>query len=214
MMTTLPAPTEIAADARSLIALLEQRRRELPFADQMLARLRTALSALEYCTQITDRALSVWRDALARRWEGEVRARRLYRQIYQQMAEFYGTAEALELQVFSRGGDEVNSTPTELLADLRRLEAALGVQRARLPFAPLRLAELGQLCGELQETIDTTSTTEAERRACVFDRRMAQESCWRATQIAHQALRSHYGERASYILREPGALSERAASGA
>lgn len=211
MTTTLPAPTDIAAEARRLIDLLEQRRRELPFADQMLARLRTSLSALEYCTQITDRALGVWREALARRWEDEVRGRRLYRQIYQQMAEFYGSPEALELQVFSRGGAEVNSTPAELLADLRRIEAALGVQRARLPFAAQRLAELQQHCVELQETIDSASTAEAERRACVFDRRMAQESCWRANQVAHQALRTHYGERASYMLPEVAALSERVA---
>ncbi|HEU4325709.1 MAG TPA: hypothetical protein VFS21_21395 [Roseiflexaceae bacterium] len=208
-MTTLPAPTDAAVETRRLIELLEQRRRELPFADQMLARLRSSLSALEYCSHVTERALNTWREALARRWECEVRGRRIYRQIYEQMVANYGGAEVPEVQVFSRGGEEVNSTPAELLADLRRIEAALGVQRSRLPFAGTRLAELSQICNTLQEAIDAASYGEAERRACVFDRRMAQEACWRACQVARQALTTHYGERAAYILPESLTLNER-----
>lgn len=192
-MTTLPTPVNALQDSERIIQLLEQRHDEFPHAEEFLAVHRPTHQELERNKQITEQAVTAWREALAYRWTCEIAGRRLYKQIYQQFTEFYGSADAPEVQLISRGGAEENSSPAELLVDLRRMEAALIVNSERLPFATQRLSELVDVCTSLDEAINATNVYESERRASVLEQRMVQETYRRLCHTTRQALAEHYG---------------------
>lgn len=193
-MTTLPAPADALQESARIIQLLEQRRGEFPCAEDFLAVHRPTHQALEHNKRIAEQAVAAWRASLAHRWNCEIAGRRLYKQIYQQFTEFYGSADAPEVQLISRGGAEDYSSPSDLLADLRRMEAALVVNRARLPFAAQRLGELGEVCAALDRAISDTRAYEAERRTSALEQRMAQETYRRLYKTTCAALAHHYGE--------------------
>jgi hypothetical protein len=191
-MTALLAPADALAESQRLIAALERQRGELPFADDILAMHRPTHADLERSSELSDGAVEAWRAALAQRWDCEVAGRRLYKQVVRQLAEHYGDA-APEVQLLSRGEAEANSTPTELLHDLRRLQAALDLGAAALPFAAERLAEVERACTILEAAIAAAAASEAQRRAAALDRRMAQEAYRRARAATRRALLEHYG---------------------
>ena len=190
-MTILPAPSDALAESQRLIATLEQLRGELPFADDILALHRPTHHELETSTTRSEQAVTAWRGALARRWESEVAGRRLYKQIVRQLAEFYGGTEAPEVQVLSRGGAEADSSPAELLADLRRLQAALAVG---LAVGRERLPEVEQACAALESAITEANLSETQRRVAVLDSRMAREAYRRVRGETRRLLIEHYGE--------------------
>lgn len=194
-MTVLLAPIDAIAESQRLIDILEQRRGELPFAEELLSRHLPAHQQLARCQASSEAAVNAWRAALAQRWECEVRGRRLYKQIYRQHVEHYGSREAPEVRLISRAGAEADSSPSELLADLRRLGTALALNVDQLPFAPARLAELNTTCAALEQAIAAASALEAERRESVLDRRMAQEAYRRLSAATRDALFDFYGER-------------------
>src|SRR5215207_2500599 len=142
-MTTLPAPTDALAESQRLIGMIEQLRGDLPFADDILALHRPTHHELEISATKSEQAVAAWREALARRWDSEVAGLRLYKRVVRQLAEHYGGEDAPEVQMLLRGGTDSDSTPSELLADLRRLQAALSVG---LEFARERLPEVEQAC--------------------------------------------------------------------
>ncbi|MFL5806975.1 MAG: hypothetical protein ACJ8CR_35255 [Roseiflexaceae bacterium] len=191
-MSALLAPSDALAESQRLIAALERRRDELPFADDVLAIHRPTHENLARSSVRSDDAVEVWRAALARRWECEVVGRRLYKQGVRQLAEHYGR-EAPEVQLLSRGGAEADSSPAELLRDLRRLQAALELTRASLPGAADRLDEVGRECAALAAAIADAATREEQRRTAALDRRMAQEAYRRARATTRRALLDHYG---------------------
>jgi hypothetical protein len=191
-MTALLAPGDALAESQRLIAALERQRSELPFADDILAMHRPTHADLERSSELSDGAVEAWRAALAQRWECEVAGRRLYKQVVRQLAEHYGDA-APEVQLLSRGEAEANSMPAELLHDLRRLQAALDLGVAGLPFAPERLAEVERACTALEAAIEEANVCEAQRRTAALDRRMAQEAYRRARAATRRALLEHYG---------------------
>ncbi len=191
-MSALLAPSDALAESQRLIAALERRRDELPFADDVLAIHRPTHENLARSSVRSDDAVEVWRAALARRWECEVVGRRLYKQGVRQLAEHYGR-EAPEVQLLSRGGAEADSSPAELLRDLRRLQAALELARASLPGAADRLGEVGRECAALEAAIADAATREEQRRTAALDRRMAQEAYRRARATTRRALLDHYG---------------------
>jgi hypothetical protein len=192
-MTALLAPSDALAESQRLIAALERQRSLLPFADDILAMHRPTHANLERSSELSDGAVEAWRAALAQRWECEVAGRRLYKQVVRQLAEHYGDG-APEVQLLSRGDAEANSTPAELLHDLRRLQAALDLGVAALPFAAERLAEVERACAALQAAIDAAHVCEAQRRTAALDRRMAQEAYRRARAATRRALLDHYGD--------------------
>jgi hypothetical protein len=170
---------------------IERLRGELPFADDILALHRPAHHELEICAARSEQAVAAWRGALARRWDSEVAGLRLYKRIVRQLAEHYGGEDAPEVQMLSRGGTEADSSPSELLADLRRLQAALSVG---LGFANERLPEVEQACVALESAILEANQSETQRRVAVLDHRMAREAYRRVCNETRRLLVQHYGE--------------------
>lgn len=192
-MTTLRAPADALTEAQRIIELLEQRHDELPFAAELLAAYRPAHAELARTKARGEQAVAAWQAALAQRWECEIAGCRSYKHIYQQLVAFYGSADAPEVQIVAYGGAEDHRTPSELLGDLRRMEAALRVSHARLPFAGQRLGELTQTCAALDAAIIATSARAAERRVAALEQRVVQEAHRRLNQAAQQQLAAFYG---------------------
>jgi hypothetical protein len=192
-MTTLPAPADAIVESQRLIAAIEQRRAELPFAEDVLATHRTMHRELETSHTSSEQAVAEWRAALARRWDCEVAGRRLYKQVMRQLVEFYGTSEAAPVTLLSRGGAEAESTPSELLEDLRRLRAALQIESAP-PFAAERWAQIAAVHDDLEQAISQANACEHRRRTAVLDSRMAREVYRRVRGETVRALAAHYGE--------------------
>ncbi|MFO7169531.1 MAG: hypothetical protein DIU80_016015 [Chloroflexota bacterium] len=192
-MTTLPAPADAIAESQRLIAALEQRRAELPFADDMLATHRTMHRELEMSHTTSQQAVAEWRAALARRWECEVAGRKLYKQVMRQLVDYYGSPEAAPVTLVSRGGAEAESSPSELLEDLRRLHAALLIEDAP-PFAEQRRAEVTQAHRDLEAAIAHANACEHRRRTAVLDSRMVREVYRRVRSETYRALVGHYGQ--------------------
>jgi hypothetical protein len=191
-MTTLPAPHDALAESQRLIATLEQLRSQLPIADDILAMHRPTHQELETSTTRSEQAVTAWRAALARRWDAEVAGLRLYKRIVRQLAEHYGSVNAPEVQLFSRGSAEADSSPSELLTDMRRLQAALSVG---LAFASERLPEVRQACAALEGAITEANVSETQRRVAVLDQRMAREAYRRVRGDTRRMLLEHYGDR-------------------
>ena len=199
VMTTLPATTDALVESQRLITTIEQLRGELPFADDILALHRPTHHELEISTVKSEQAVAAWREALARRWESEVAGLRLYKRIVRQLAEHYGSEDAPEVQMLSRGGTKADSSPAELLTDLRRLQAALSVG---LGFASERLPEVEQACALLQSAITEANHSETQRRVAVLDNRMAREAYRRVRGETRRLLVEHYGEHMTHEFTE------------
>ncbi len=193
-MTSLLAPTHALEESQRLIATLEQLRSELPFAEDILAVHRPTHSELEQSYVRSEQAVAAWRTALAKRWECEVAGRRLYKRILRQLAAHYGGESAPEIQLLSRGGAEADSSPTELLADLRRLQAATLLGSAAQLFAAEPQNELEQGCEALERAINEVNIYETQRRIAVLDSRLANEAYRRARTETRRRLVEHYGE--------------------
>lgn len=194
-MTVLLAPTEALEESQRLISMLEQLRGELAFADDILAIHRPAHHELQQSQLRGDQAVAAWRAALAQRWECEVAGRRLYKRMLRQLAAHYGGDNVPEVQMLSRGGAEAESSPTELLADLRRLQSATMVGTAVQTFGGAAQAEFEQVCAALEQAIDTANLCEAQRRNAALDSRLANEAYRRARSETRRRLSEHYGDR-------------------
>jgi uncharacterized protein YoxC len=193
-MTASLGSVTILSESQRLIQALEQRQQTLPIAASLLSLHHTAHRALEDCQLISDQAVNQWRNALARRWECEVEARRLYKQVVRQLAEHYGEL-APQMQLITRGGAEINSSPAELVEDLQRLNAALTVAILHIAFAGERLAQISQAQAALEAAIEAAQSTEQQRRNAVLESRMAREVFRRTTEMTLGKLAAHYGER-------------------
>jgi hypothetical protein len=194
MPAFLPS-SDALTESKRLIAALERRRADLPFVEDMLAIHQPTHCELEDSRQRSEQAVEAWRDALARRWDCEIAGRRLYKHIFRQFVEHYGSATVPEVQMLSRGEAEADSSPSELLRDLRRLQAALTA--SSMPFADARQPEIDQVCMVLASAIADADDREAQRRAAVLDRRMAQEAYRRVRATTRRRLAEYYGEQIS-----------------
>lgn len=192
-MTVVPPSADALAESQRLIDALEQHRGDLPFAEAALETHRTMHRELEQAHSSSAQAVIEWRAALARRWDCEVTGRRLYKHILRQLVEHYGEDSA-PVKLISRGGAEAESTPAELLEDLRRLSATLaleGMPEEIAARAPLVEAE----CLELARAIGQVSASEHRRRQTVLDDRMVREVYRRVRGETGRALSLHYGPR-------------------
>jgi hypothetical protein len=193
-MTVPPVQNDAIAESLRLIDAIERRQADLPFAAAVLNLHREAHRELEQRHDASEAAVGAWRAALARRWDSEVAGRRLYKQVLRQLTDHLGDDAPL-VQMISRGGAEANSTPNELLEDLRRVQAALTLEVGALNFAAERLAQLEQACVALEQAIETARATEHERRNAVLDNRMAREAFRRVCEETFGKLSAFYGER-------------------
>ena len=194
-MTSLLAPADALAESQRLMTALEQLRAELPFAESILELHRPMHHELEVSRVRSEQAVMAWREALARRWECEIAGRRLYKAVVRQFVQHYGGTSAPEVQLLARDEAGANSSPADLLADLRRLHAALLLGADILVFANRRLPEVGAAADALEQAIEESSLWENRRRAAVLDRRMAQEASRRVRNETRRALAEHFGDR-------------------
>lgn len=188
-MTSLLAADPLM-ESRRFITLLEQHAAGLPFAAEHLELHRRTWQALEHCQHRSDTAVATWRTALAHRWEREVAGRRLYKQIYRQYVEFYGSADCPEVQRIADGHSDSNASPADLLIDLRRLHADLALHPAA-PFVA-RCSDVLHACATLELALHEASRCEAERRSAVLERRIVQESFRRACLHTQRAISEHF----------------------
>ena len=186
-MTALYTSDSIAESQR-LIDALERHAADLPFASEHLAIYRPAHHTLEQCQHRSEDAVAAWQVALARRWECEIAARRLFKQIYGQYVAFYGSATCREVQRIASSHSEGDGSPADLLADLRRLHADLTLQHDDGFLG--RCNELERACNMLTFAIREATACEAARRTSVIDRRIAQEALRRARNTTQRALLS------------------------
>ncbi len=189
-MTSLLAPANTLLDSQRLIAAFDHLRNELPLANEILDTHEPLHVKLQQTHQVSEQAVTAWRTALASRWECEVAGRRLYKRILRQLIGLYGE-HAPEVQLLSRGGAEADSSPSELLADLRRLGAAFAIGGAPIDTPELQ-GELQQCCAALDRAIETTRQCETQRRNAVLDHRMAGEVYRRARTATHRKLLAFY----------------------
>lgn len=192
-MTTLLPPNDAIAESERLIAILEQHHQHAPELGTILTAHRATLHEMKVSHSSSEHAIAEWRTALARRWTAEIAARRLYKQIMRQLIQHYGNSDAPAIRLVSRGGAEVNSTPTELLEDMRRLYTVVSIEKAALPFAEERLSELAASCSELEGAIDVVAECERRRRAAVLDLRIAREVYRRMRGETYYTLVQQYG---------------------
>ncbi|MGQ9549025.1 MAG: hypothetical protein ACUVSY_14970 [Roseiflexus sp.] len=201
-MTTLPSPNDAIADSARLIAILERYHRDVPEIESLLAAHRTTHQQMTASYHASEDAIAAWRTALARRWTCEIAARRLYKQTLRQIVQHYGSAEAPTIRLISRGGAEADSTPSELLEDMRRLHTVLSLEASVLPFAEQRLAEITQSCAALETAINDVAESERRRRTAVLDLRIAREVYRRMRHETYQMLANQLGDQASLDIDE------------
>jgi hypothetical protein len=116
----------------------------------------------------------------------------LYKQVLRQIADALGEYSP-QIQMLSRGGAEANSSPSELLKDLRRVQACLTIEAPQLSFAAERLRQIEQNCLALELAIGEAQNWEHRRRNAVLENRMARESFRRICEETFGKLSAHYG---------------------
>lgn len=172
MTQFLSSPPVSPDTAAQLLSFLELRRTEIPFADEELARHRALRSALDEQIVRGEQALSAWREALSQRWDAEVHGQRVYMAIQRQIADYFGN-DATYLQLVASSQPSAALTASNLLTDMRRLEASLALLRPRPPFADESLAEIRTAGDRLDGAIAWSEQCEAERRRVLIEQRMA-----------------------------------------
>lgn len=186
------SPTEVASN---MIDLLERHRQTLPFADTEIARHRALLEALEEQHRRGEQALSAWREALSRRWECEVNGQRVYTAIQRQISDYFGK-DATYTQLVAPANPGAAQTASDLLANMRRLEASLALLKPRPPFVDEWLVRLGTAGTDLAAAIDCSDHCESERRNVLIERRMAANLYERTCQKTRRLLSEHIGDAA------------------
>jgi hypothetical protein len=172
--------------------MLELRRGEIPFADEELARHRTLRSALDEQVARSEQALLDWRAALSQRWDAEVNGQRTYSSVQRQMAGYFGS-DATYLQLVAPSQPATALTASNLLADMRRLEASLALLRPRPPFVEESLSRMRNAGDRLAAAIAWNDHCEVERRRILIEQRMATHLYERVCQKTRRLMASHVG---------------------
>lgn len=191
-VTAIILQTPPADPLNQIITLLEQLRNRLPFAEEELV-YHTQLRAMLAEQQAQSAAaLAAWRTALAKRWECEVQAQRLYTHVRQQVIEIVGT-DAPCLQLLEAAPAEGAWMATDLLNNLRRLTVVVDlIQPAPLFYKQVR-AELQAIADRLANAIQETERCEEERRRVQAEQRMLIELCQRSYRRTRQRIATHLG---------------------
>jgi hypothetical protein len=187
--------TPVSDAASHLVALLERHRETFPPLDEELAQQRSLRQLL--CEHRTrgEQALSAWRAAISRRWECEVNAQRAYTAVQRQLGEYY-LCDAAYAQLIAPAHPGSASTPTDLLHEVRRLEASLELLSPPPPFAAAASDRLRAAGVELALAIEQTLRCETERRSVLTEQRIARNLYERAYDRARRQLARFLGEHA------------------
>jgi hypothetical protein len=173
-----------------LTRMLELRRTEIPFADEELAHHRALRSALDEQIARGEQALADWRAALSQRWEAEVNGQRAYSAVLRQIADYFGN-DTIYLQLVAPSYPATALTASNLLADMRRIEASLALLRPRPPFAEESLARMRAAGDSLAAAIAWSERCEEERRRVLIEQRMANNLYERVCQKTRRLLADH-----------------------
>lgn len=203
IMVAPPAPDA----ARRLVALLECHREAFPLLDEELTQQRSLAHVLAEHQLRGEQSLSAWRAALSHRWQCEVSAQRAYSAAQRQLCAYYGP-DAAYAQLIAPAHPSNASTPSDLLHDLRRLEASLELLSSRPPFAAEALALLRAVGDDLGRAIEETARCEAERRSLLTEQRMAASLYERAYARARRQLVRYLGEQVIALPPECFELSD------
>jgi hypothetical protein len=177
---------DMVEDSSQLLALLERRQSELPAARDLLDRHRELHHELLHRQQNGERALEEWRRALARRWECEVAGQRLYMNVQRELVAYFGPSSQA-LLIFLHGDDRERDA-TQLLADLRRLHAALAITRGVPAAATEHLPELARACDALDEALRWSNRCEQQRHRAFLDRHLSQQAYQQVRERTERAL--------------------------
>jgi hypothetical protein len=187
---TLHLPSANLDTTNRMIATLERHRDAYPFLDEDLARHRTLSAALSDQRLRSEYALSLWRTALARRWSCEVAAQRVYHTIQQQLDAAYG-ADPTYSQLLAPAQPAAGNTPSALLQEVRRLEAALALLAPRPLFADTGRAQLRAVADDLAAAIAQSDHCEAERRSRLVELHLTSNMLERVSERTRRTL-THY----------------------
>jgi hypothetical protein len=187
--------TSMSDAASRLVAMLERYRDAHPLLDEELARQRALALAMAEQRTRGEQALSDWRAALSRRWDCEVSAQRAYCEVERQLGAYYGPDSAYA-QLIAPSHPASGSTASDLLHEVRRLEASLELLAPRPPFAAKAITRLRGVAADLADAIELTARYEAERRSVLADQRIAANLYERAYDRARQLLARHLGDQA------------------
>jgi hypothetical protein len=189
----IASQNDIMNEQDRLIEVLERYRTHLPFVDQELARHQSLRQELELHQGISEQTLAAWRQALAQRWECEVVGQRLYQQIQNQLHDYFGT-DSPHLRIALLNSDKKARTAAELLTDLRRLEASLRLMQPRPPFVRLQLADLTEVCTNLEQALTWTQHCERQRHSAMLEQRLAHNLYEQVRKQTQRLLTEHLGE--------------------
>jgi hypothetical protein len=178
-----------------LVSLLERHSEHFPPLAEELAQQRALAELLAEHHRRGECALSAWRAALSLRWEREVDAQRAYSAVQRELAACYGGDPAYA-QLIAPAHPGGASTPSDLLHEVRRLEASLELLAPRPPFAAAAAARLRAAASALAAAIERSARCEAERRSVVSEQRMVANLYERAYDRARRQLARCLGEQA------------------
>lgn len=194
--TAVLSPYDLLNDSKHVLTVLERYRSHLPvWAHEAITHHQTLHRDLKMHLDTSERALNDWREALARRWECEVAGQRFYLELQQQVQDYFG-GDSPHVQVFSLSPDTNARTASELLADLRRTEAALRLIQPRPSFMEKQLQRLAAICAELHNALEQTYRCEARRRSAMFEQRVALTAYKRARVRTESLFAEYLGEQA------------------
>ncbi len=183
---------DVLADSNRMVALLERYRTDLPCVDKELALHQSLRHELETHQRDGEHALAEWRQALARRWECEIAGQRFYMHMQRQLCDYFG-ADSPHLKIMLPDNSQSARTATELLSDLRRLQASLEILQPQPPFVCLQLPALTQTCTDLEEALNWTQRCEARRRTAMLEQRLALNVYYHARAQTQRLLDEHIG---------------------
>jgi hypothetical protein len=149
-----------------LINLLERYSEQIPLLDEELDRHHRIAHAMVEQTQ------------------------RAYNGMLRQLGLYYGGDPAYIMLIALPNSDAV-ITPTELLRNMRRLEASLELLTPRPPFADEVGERLHRSADELALAIEQTDRCETERRSILAEQRLASQLLQRAYERTHSLLTRH-----------------------
>ncbi len=189
-MTAITLHTTPIDPLNQIITLLESLRPRLPFADEELAhhlQLRAILAEQQERSAV---ALAAWRAALALRWECEVRAQRLYDQLYQQTIDFI-KADSRYTPLLEAVTSASTLTATDLLTSLQQLAALLSLIQPPPPFVEPALTEIQTVANALQAAIAQTEQCAEQRRQAQAEQRLLNDLCRQAYRRTRTRIAAH-----------------------
>ncbi|MGQ9927696.1 MAG: hypothetical protein ACUVS4_12615 [Chloroflexaceae bacterium] len=185
----------VAEATGGLVALLERHRADFPQLGEELERQRRLHDTLSEQRERSAQALAAWRAALARRWDCEIAAQRVYADAQCELRRYYRDRPSHARLVAPAHPDHAR-TPGGLLRELLRLAATLEVLAPSLPCAAELRAGLCAAADDLAAAIEQTERCEIERRRLHTAERMAAQMALQASERSRRLLSQYVGEEA------------------